>query len=216
MSYGAVYNTVKRINWKNRETKMISNYVAESVINTVSASGAYVYNFPAPALGTSANQRIGNKIDGVGIKCNLLFNSNASLPILVRMLILAIPQGTNYTDGEVIANLYDLSIPATSVETSGAPTGRVTDINRQINRGELKVIRDQVVPLNSNTVDYSFAQRELYVRTPGRITYPDSDITNPMSTRYVLVLVPRQANDDESTGNTVEVSYVLTTYFKDL
>lgn len=215
MSYGSIYNTVKRINWKNRETKMISNYVAEQNINTLSTV-AFVQGFPSPALGTSANQRVGNKIDGVGIKANILFNSNASLPVLVRMLILGIPQGTNYTDGEITANLFDLSIPGTSGEVSAAPTGRVTDINRQINRNEIKVIRDQVVPLNSNTVDYSFGQRQLYVRTPGRIVFPDSDFTNQMSMRYVLVLIPRQANDDESLGSTVEVSFALTTYFKDL
>jgi hypothetical protein len=215
MSYSSIYNTVKRINWKNRETKMISNYVAEQTINTLTTTAA-VYAFPAPGIGTAANQRLGNKMDGVGIKANILFNSNASLPILVRMLILGIPQGVQFTDADVVANLFDLSVPASSPETSAAPTGSITDINRVINRNELKVIRDQVVPLNSNTVDYSFAQRELYVRTPGRIVFDDSDQSQPTTMRYVMVFIPRQANADESTGSNVEISYVLTNYFKDL
>jgi hypothetical protein len=65
-------------------------------------------------------------------------------------------------------------------------------------------------------VDYSFAQRQMYIRTPGRMVFPDSDATNPMTMRYVLVLIPRQANADECTGSGVEVSFALTTYFKDL
>jgi len=216
MSYGGVMASIKRYNWKNRETKMISNYISEQQISTVSGQGVYIIPFPAPAIGTGANQRVGNKIDMVGIKVNILFNSNASLPLVCRMLILGVPQGSNFFDSDVAANIFDVSIPATSAEVSGGCTGFLSDINRQINRNELKTIRDQVIPLNSNTVDFSFAQRIIYVRTPGRATFHDSDLSQPQTMRYVMALMPRQANADESTGSTIECSYSLTTYFKDV
>jgi hypothetical protein len=216
MSYRSVYNTIKRYNWKNRETKMISVYAAEQNISTVSGAGAYVYSFPSPAIGSAANQRQGNKIDGVGIKVDIIFHSNVGITAVCRMLILRVPQGYRLSDADIISNLYDLSTPATSPETSAGPTGQLSDINRQINRNELQVVRDEVIPLYGTTVDTGFAQRIKYCRIPGRITYDDSDLVQPMSARHVLVLIPRQGNADESTGSTIEISYALSTYFKDV
>lgn len=216
MSYRNVYNTIKRYNWKTRETKMLSTYVAEGLINTVSASGAYVYPFPAPVIGTAANQRIGNKVDGVGIKANIIFHSNVGITTVCRMLIIGVPQGANFFDSDIIANLFDLSQPSTLAEVSAAPTGLLSDINRQINRNDLKVIRDEVVPLYGTSIDTGFAQRIKYVKTPGRIVYQDSDPAQPMTMRYVMVLIPRQGNADESTGSNIEISYALTMYFKDV
>jgi len=214
MSASSVYNAIKRYDWKSRPTKMISASANELPINTISTTIQLV-NFPVPALGPAANQRIGNRISGVGIKINCLLHNNAALPVYVRMVILKIPQGFAYTDGEIRSEFYDLSTPGTSIDTNSAASGRLDDITRQINRGEIVVIRDKVIVLNGTSVDTGVSLQDIYVRTPHDINFPDGDFTEPTNDRYVCAFIPRQTNADESTGSTVEISYAVTCYFKD-
>jgi len=214
MSSSAVYGAIKRYNWRLRETKMISSYLEEQTLNTLSTT-VDIINFPAPSYGPAANQRIGNKVQGVGIKVNMLFHNNAALPIFVRMLLLKVPQGDGYSDSSIRSNIFDQSAPGNVPDTSAPTNGRLTDITRQINRGEMAVIRDKVIVLNGTTVDTGVSMQQFYVRTPHMYEFADSDTTLPMNTRYVIALILRQANADESTGNTVEYTYTLSTYFKD-
>jgi len=214
MSSRAVYGAIKRYNWKLRETKMISAYLDEQTLNTLSTT-VDIVDFPAPALGPCANQRIGNKIQGVGIKINMLFHNNAAVPVFVRMILLKVPQGDAYTNSTIRANILELSTPGGSGEVSAPVNGRLTDITRQINRGEMIVIRDKVITLNGTSVDTGVSMQQFYVRTPHMYHFADSDFTLPINYRYVIALIPRQANADESLGSTVEYTYTLTTYFKD-
>lgn len=204
---------IRAFNWRQRETKMISTFSSENVMNTLLPL-SYVIPFPVPQLGTGANNRTGNKIEGVGLKMKLLLNNNASLPILVRVMIIRIPQGDKFTDAQVSSALFETS--STSVpEVSAAPTGLTADLIRQVNRGELQVIRDKVVPLLGTSVDTGVAMEEVYVRIPGIITLPDSNALTQMSARYVVVMLPRRSDSDESVGSVVEYSITLTKYFKD-
>lgn len=209
-----VYGAIRSYNWKQRETKMISAFFTEISLNTLTTS-AELIEFPYPALGSAANQRLGNKIDGVGLKVKLLFHNNNSIPIHVRMLILQIPQGERFTNSAILNELFDVSTPGTTPEAAGAPAGNTSDLIRQVNRGEIKVIRDKVVPLLSSSVDTGIGMEEVYVRTPGRITFPDSAQTTPIANRYIIVLIPRRSDNDESMGATVEVTGHVTKYWKD-
>lgn len=215
MSTGAVYGAIKRFNWKARETKMIANYADEQTLNTLGTT-VDIVNFPVPAYGSANNQRIGNKIQGVGIKINMLFNNNAAGPIFVRMILLKVPQGDSYTDSSIRSNIFESSFPGNVPDTSLPVNGRLTDITKVINKGEMIVIRDKVIILNGNSVDTGVSIQQFYVRTPHMYEFADSDQTLPLNARYVIAMIPRQCNADESTGSTVEYTYTLSTYFKDM
>jgi len=205
---------IRSYNWKQRETKMISAFQSEATMSTLTTL-AEIVEFPAPALGSAANQRLGNKIDGVGIRVKLLLHNNGSIPVHVRFLILKIPQGERFTNSQILNELFDSSSPGTTPETSAAPTGLTADLIRQINRGEIIVIRDKVIPLLSSSVDTGIAMEDVYVRTPGRITYPDSAQTTSVNDRFVFVMIPRRSDNDESLGTTIEFTSQVTKYFKD-
>jgi len=176
---------------------------------------AEVVNFPVPGLGTAANQRVGNRIEGVGIKIKLLLHNNTSVPIHVRFLILKIPQGQRMDNARIQSELFETSGSTAVGETSASPVGPTADLIRQVNRGEIQVIRDKVVPLNASTVDTGMAMEEIYVRTPGMFVFPDSDTTEPIDNRFVFVLIPRRSDNDEATGSNVEFTFCVTKYFKD-
>lgn len=214
VSYYDVTRAIRVANWKSRETKMLNVYLDEINLSTIVAGD--VRPFPTPALGTAANQRMGNKIDGVGMKLSVIFNNNASTPVYIRLLILKVRQGDVFNDTAVLQNLLDLSSPGTSPETSGGPTGRLSDLNRQINRNEFTVIRDKLICMDGDGQDTGVASEVIYFRTPGRVTYGDSDWLQPISPRYVFVTMCRQANSDENLGSTVEMTYAATNYFKDV
>lgn len=214
MSSSAVYGAIKSFNWRQRETKMIANYAEEQTLNTLGTT-VEIINFPAPAYGSANNQRIGNKVQGVGIKINMLFNNNAAGPIFVRMILLKVPQGDSYTDSSIRSNIFENSFPGNVPDTSTPVNGRLTDITKVINKGEMIVIRDKVIVLNGNSVDTGVSIQQFYVRTPHMYEFADSDQTLPLNARYVIAMIPRQCNADESTGSTVEYTYTLSTYFKD-
>jgi len=209
-----VTSAIRSFNWKQRETKMISAYFTEVSMNTLTTLGE-VIEFPYPALGTGANQRVGNKLDGVGLKVKLLFHNNNSIPIHVRFLILQIPQGERFTNTAILNELFDVSTPGNVPETATAPAGNTSDLIRSINRGEIKVIRDKVVPLLSSSVDTGIAMEDVYIKTPGRVTFADSAQTTPINNRYIVVLIPRRSDNDEGMGSTVELTGVVTKYWKD-
>jgi len=69
--------------------------------------------------------------------------------------------------------------------------------------------------LGSN-VNTGIAMEECYIRTPGRITFPDSGFSQQVSSRYLFCLMPRRSDNDENLGSVVEYSFSVTTYFKDV
>lgn len=211
--YAAIYKAIRSAHWKNRETKMISAFVAEQTINTV-GTVAQVNNFPVPNIGTAANQRTGNKIDLVGIKLNIIMHNNNTLPVGVRFLILRVNQGNKYLNTDIQANLFEASSGGLP-ETSAAPNGTASDLVRQVNRGEFTLLRDKTNMLMSTNVDTGVSRDMVYIRTPGVMEFDDSDFQECLTPRFVFVCVPRQLNNDEGLGANVELSYTVTMYFKE-
>jgi hypothetical protein len=210
-----IASIVRSINWRQRETKMISFFQEERQMNTLSTL-VDTLDFPVPAIGTAANQRVGNRIDGVGIKLKLLMHNNTSVPVHVRMLILKIPQGERFTNTQIAGELFEQSSPGTTPETGSLPSLSGADLIRIVNRGEIIVLRDKVIPLLGNTVDTGIAMEECYIRIPGRITFPDSAFSQQIGPRYLFCLLPRRSDNDENlAGSIVEYSFSVTTYFKD-
>lgn len=213
MPMGSVYAAIRSYDYRTRETKMRSVYEAEQSLLTV-APAVYI-DAPVPFLGNAANQRIGNKIQAVGFKTNILFHNNGALPVIVRMLLLQIPQGDRFTNTNLADNLFDVSTPGSNVQVDSGLLGSNTDIVRVVNRNDVVVLRDKVIPLNGSTVDTGYAQYSCYCKLGYDQMFPDSDVTQPLNKRIVMVLIARQSNSDESLGTTIEYSHSTSLYFKD-
>lgn len=211
--YAAIYRAIRSSHWKNRETKMISAFASEVTINTVTTI-ARIIDFPVPNIGTAANQRTGNKIDMVGIKVNILMHNNNTLPVGVRFLILKVPQGNKYTNTDIEQNLFEASSGGLP-EVSAVPNGTTSDLVRQVNRGELTVLRDKTNMLMSTNVDTGMSRDVVYIKTPGVMIFDDSDFQQQLTPRFVMAFCPRQLNADEGLGANVELSYTVTMYFKE-
>lgn len=129
-------------------------------------------------------------------------------------MVLEVLGGGTYTNAQIQADLYEDGTAGATADVT--TTGFMTDLTQKINRNDFKVLRDTVVQLDGNATMYGFAQEKFYRNLRGtQMTFPDGSYTQPTTSRYVVVIVPKQVNGDESGGSLVDFSYALDMYYKD-
>lgn len=208
-SASAVRAMVRREVSRARETKIVARHQAEVAMNTIYPS-PYLFNYPVPAVGAKEHERVGNKITPTGIACKWLLHNNAtSEAIFVRVLMIAIPDGQ-------AANSDIQGAPFEGGSTDAPPVGTLVDIIRKTNREEMKVLKEWIVTLGASQTVTGTQTGHHYVKLGKEdMIFKDQAYQEPVTTRYSLMVMPRESDSDESLGSNVELSYNLDMYYKD-
>ena len=205
-----VKNLVEQAMYRNSETKIKSVTGSEQAISTIGF--AKVYACAIPSQGAQGNQRIGNKIQGVGIGSKLmLHNTNTSENIWVRCALLEVYDG-QMTDGQITSDLFEgLS------DQSVGEGGGVEELIKKFDREFFKCHKDQLVAVGPKGTSEGIQIVDFYKKLNGQLMkFNDSVATQPVGTsRFVWVVYAREGDADEVAGSHIECSYNLDYYFKE-
>lgn len=206
-----VRSIVQKAIYRESETKMASVANSEMYINTIAASPAVIL-VPTPSPGTAGNQRVGNKVKGVGIGSKLLLHNNASnTACWVRCSLLEVFDG-QMSDEEIKNGMFE----GIADSTIGV-VGEVGDVIRKYDREIYRVLKDEIVPLNGLNDPGAVHIVNFYKKLSGQeMKFNDQFANAPTgSSKFVWVVYARQANNDESVGTNLELTYSLDYYFKE-
>lgn len=206
-----VRSIVQRAIYRESETKVVSRANSEQYLNTISASPTII-TVPTPAPGSAGNQRVGNKIKGVGIGSKLLLHNNASnTPCWARCSLLEVFDG-QMSDGEI----QNATFEGIADSTIGV-VGEVGDIIRKYDREYYRVLKDEIVPLTGLNEPGAVHIVNFYKKLNGQeMKFNDQFAGKPTgSSQFVWIVYVRQANNDESVGTNVELTHTIDYYFKE-
>lgn len=194
---------------RQRETKFVTYVENELALSSLSATG-YVRLFPLPAVGAGSHQRIGNKIDVVGIKAAVvLHNNNISDFCAVRVLLLEVFDGNQSTTA--IANGAFEGASGGDLGISGL----LYDMIKKTNREQVRVIRDQLFTLNGSNQGEKLQVFKHYAKINQQMVFQDNLASVPVNSHYALLLLNLEGDGDESLGSTVDASIIMDMYYKD-
>lgn len=205
-----VRNIVTRAIYNASETKLTSAHWEEASMSSVSPSG-YVYPFPIPAQGVTSIQRIANKCYGVGLASRILLHNNSSNDMWVRLLLLEVYDGQQ-TDAEIISDLFE-----GETDSMVGENGDLSDTIKKTDRESFKCLKDSVVHLTPQSGDHRVEIIKHYHALRGQLmNFNDKFAARPIGTsRFVWVIINREADSNEGIGSTIEAHVQLEYYFKD-
>lgn len=197
-----------------RETKKCSSRNQEVSLTTIGGGGYYIYDFPVPDIGASSEDRIGCKITPTKMQFKWLFNNNSTKDVFMRVCVLRSKQGRAYSNSDLMSKVFD-----GTGGYDGTVTGTVHDLIATINEEELQVVRDfnvQIGPSQNYNVAHAPVKMGVVNFKPSsQMVFTDDSSQSSVNHRYIVLLIPRRADNDESTGETVEFSYDMSMWFKD-
>lgn len=209
---------VREVILRSAEPKRHSSQGDEQLKTTIDVD-PYIIDIPFNlGLGDNTFNRTGNRVHARGIRAQVLLHNRSgtsAATCFVRMAILEVKAGAAQTNAGFITDLYDPLASGGDVTYSGG----LPSLLRSFNKEQLKVLRDEVVtlsPTDAGNGQSGVVIYKKYVPLDEKLFYSDGDLSQPWNKRYVVLILPLQANSDESTGTQVEVSYVLDSYFKDI
>jgi len=199
----------------SRETKTCYASGIEQSLNTVGSYGFKAYSWAVPANGTDSTDRIGNKINPTRLQLRLICHNNMPVTLYQRLLVLRVKQGNAIADANIADELFDnWNGQDKSVQ------GVLSDLVSPINGEEYVVMHDEVVEMGYTTANMATASSRAYSRvlsfTPLKnMTFDDKDGHQPTTNRYVFCVITKRADADESTGESIELTYDVRMEFKD-
>lgn len=207
---------VRQVIMRTIEPKKRQKNAEEQTMTTIDADFT-VIDFPWDiASGDKEYNRDGNRVQARGISAKMVFNLNNATAgtVLVRVAILEVKAGVSASNADITGAIFDPLSNGSDVTYSGG----VSSLLRSFNTEQVRVLRDEVITLGPLSAENGGANVHIYKRyvplnTP--LIWSDTDQTQPYNKRYIMAMLPLQANSDESTGATVEYSYLLTAYYKD-
>lgn len=191
---------------RTRETKMVTAHTPETGINTL--VGSYAFSCPVPAVGAESNKRVGNKIDPTGMALKMLFHNNTSTSVLVRAVVCEVFDAQQ-TNAQIVETFFETTGYDAGVD------GTLNDLIRKVNREEVKVMSDEIINLGVLDAGDNVKIVKKWFKLNKQMVFGDSRNIDPITSRYALFLIARQANSDESTGSSLEVSFDFDFYYKD-
>lgn len=199
----------------SRETKEVVYRGLEAGLLTVSPNSLYPYSFPVPSVGTSSVGRIGNHINPTGLEMKYLIHNNSNQTIYARVLCLRVKQGYLLQDTAIDDALFE--------GTGGTDVGcygDLRDVNATVDRGEYVVMYDRVHVLGYDVAGYSSPNPRVAIgkaklKPLKNMHFEDITALQPVTDRYVMLVIPRRVDADESLGEGLELSWDLSMQYKD-
>lgn len=203
-----------------RETKECHVNLTEVLLSTIggnAGAGAYIFTCPVPNPGTTVVGRIGNRINPISLNIKMMFHNNSGTLINARVVVMRVKQGNAITNTGVASGIFNSATGGQDLTIQGD----LSDLIRTIDSSQNAVMYDQVIPLGYIAVGYASAQPKIAIRSIKlkpltSMVFEDGEaVTDPALNRYVLMVIPRNANGDEDTGSSLEFTYFMEMKFKD-
>lgn len=211
MSGAVLAKAVRKELKKQSETKHVHVAGVEAVISSISSgSGLSLISQPYPTVGPEPTQRIGNKVQPVGLSWKGVYWNQYSYPIVLRRIIVAVQDGENL-NSDILLNLFEGD--GNNIDVSA--TGSMHDLIRKVNREGFRVLKDDTITLGINNGGSSVEVSKVYCKLSGSQMYRETGSTHAINDRIVVIHLAREADGDESTGSSIEMSYQMDLYYKD-
>lgn len=208
---GMLAKAIKKELYKQAETKCVNAYGSEVGISSIATgTGLTLNSQPYPAVGADNHQRVGNKIQPVGFSFNSVYWNSYAYPVFVRRLIIQVYDGEK-SNSEILNELFEGTSNNDSYDV-----GAIDALIRKTNREGFKCLKDDIIEMGINNGGKSIAVRKCYVKLSGSQTYRDAGVTHATNDRIVVIHLAREGDGDESTGSTIEMSYAMQFYYKDI
>jgi len=199
----------------SRETKEVINRGVEFLLSTVSGEDIYITNFPVPQTGNGSHNRVGREISPIKLSMKYLLHNNSSQTLYVRAMVLRVRQGYALANGDLDNRLFE--------GTGGQdvrPAGDIKDMISTPDRQEFVVMYDRIHTLGYDAAGYSSPNPRVAIGIKDFVPlksmhFEDNDFDQPITDRYILVMIPRRSDNDESLGEALEFTSDLTMLYKD-
>lgn len=191
------------------EMKQCWNHINEQALNTLSQG--FQSLGPTLAVGTASNQRIGNIVHLKGLHIKGALNNNSTSESFVRFMIL----GYNTALGDPTALLFRNAATGTTSGVSGV--NGLDAMYMPLNKVDLHVYHDRTMRIAGSATGNSGANVRMiskFVKFGGKKVEFKSNAAYA-DWAYTVCWIAADANDDTSTGTSVELSYLERLYYKD-
>lgn len=198
---------VKAVINKTSETKN-SVFVGTEIASSTLTSPATYHNLNTLYQGTDKQNRIGQSVNGMLMDIRGSIMSPHQTPIFHKIFVLE----KNFQSDPLVDMLEDNT-------GNFAPAGQdLSAIYARINTHKYRVLGTKVLKtgsLSSSANGANAAQLfNMTVKTPGKYDF-DDNVNNPQKRQIVLLMISRRADNDETLGSSVELTYNCKWYFKD-
>lgn len=225
LSFGkrkAVRNIARKVFDKNTETKCLVLQQTESTCSTLQ-SASFVTRLFEPQQGDESHQRHGRQVLLTGMHMKLNLHHNGNRPVYVRVLIIQTKLQTPLDN-----NSEFYLGPDNNVNTLSQPFGTAR-VTCPINKWKYWPVYDKTIKLDGREYSdqhHMFKSMRLMTikkKFRKKIWFDENAATGStgeqgpdnQSMHYYLVIIPADGANDTAIGETVEVSFYNTMYFKD-
>lgn len=195
------------------EMKQVWAHHNEVALNTLSQG--YQSNLVCQiGQGTAANNRIGNVVNFSGLHLKGVFNNNSGSESYVRMIVVGYPS----SNGDPSLNLFR-SLP-TNTTTSISSINGLDCMYYPLNKTELHIYLDRVYKLAGSATGNAGSNTRMFsqfIKFGGKKVEFKANTTgySAQNWMYSVYWIASDANDDTTTGTTLELSCLERLYFKD-
>nr|QTE03357.1 MAG: capsid protein [Emberiza rustica CRESS-DNA-virus sp.] len=184
-------------------------HINENQLNTLTQG--YLVTFPTIAPGSAIEQRIGQSLIARGFHMKGTLYNNSTQESFVRQVIIGFSPTV-----DPIANFFRGT--ATNVSSAVSSINGLDAMYYPINKTELKVYHDKVYRLAGSVSGSAGANTKMFSRFlklgGKKIMFKGTDAV-PDNWTYAVIHIASDANDDTSTGTTVELSSLNRFYYND-
>lgn len=207
----AIRNAVGRA----RETKYNFRTIQEANLSTLALGEPFLYFWPEVRVGNRSYERVGNSIEPVKLDCNFILHNNSSQTVYVRAMVFRYKK--TFVDAATLTNQFYEGI----LGQDQPAQGNIADIIRRPDKDAIDMMYDEVITLGYEAAGYASPNPRMCCRKMSfkprvkRMIYQDADQDTPIKDQYFLAFAMARADNDENTGETVEMSNDLGMFYKD-
>lgn len=207
-----VKREVKKQLFKNAEKKMCWLSGEESALTTLTQF--YAYDPLDISQGFDTRTRIGDEIRLGGIHARFLLKNNSNYTVYVRMALVKTFDEYNFTSSSYI---FDTNVGGQT--TPSSLTG-IKQIYTPFDTSRINIVWNKILKLapanGTDGKECAVYQRWANLRNIKIQYQANSSGSQNVKPRYHILFCLADADNDTSTGNTIEVSWLVRTYFTDM
>lgn len=202
MTKAKVQAIAKQAVMKTAETKKHSLERIERTLNTL--SGFEDQSLISTGQGTTYSERIGHKIQPVGVEVRGHINNNSSVACIARMLIVRFKNDAADPTSDLLE---------TNAGDMGVSTLDVSALWRRVNKDAYTVLSDTTIRLDP--AKNSFRTFRKWIPIKKVLNYDSATFAEPSHDKVHLMCFVRGTGNDGVSADT-ELHYVSTFYYKDV